>query len=162
MTPRPRRHDGDDRTARDLIRIARRHLDDIEHQLAWRESELDGIRVEETVGGGSNVAGDPTRGQASSRSFVAGKIDKARGRLVSLVDSTLPSIFGVLRLEDERRRETDHNDTDERRHLGPAELHTGVSAYRGDRRVPAGRPDLKEALDAQRRRIERGESHGRG
>lgn len=156
------RQHGDDRTARDLIRLARRELDHIEHQLAWRESELDGQRIEETVGGSSNAASDPTMGQSLSRTHIAGKITKARDRLASLVDSTLPSIYGALRVDDERRRESDHNDSDERRYLGAADVYTGISAYRGDRRAPVGRPDLKEALDAQRRRIGRGESHGHG
>lgn len=164
MTARPRRHDGDTRTARELLRLARRELDHIDAQLAWRESELDGIRVEETVGSGSNIASDPTMGQASSRTFVAGKIDRARERLVPLVDATLPSIFGVLRVDDERPRESDQHTVD--RHTGQpagaADLSGGLSAYRGDRKVPAGRPDLKESLDAQRRRIDRGEGHGRG
>lgn len=159
----PRARSDDHRTARELIRLARRELDHIEEQLSWRESELDGIRVSETVGSSPGPS-DPTSGQASSRNFIADKIDTARTRLAALVDSTLPAIYAALRLADERRREDDQHRTDQHtgQPAGPADIHTGLSAHRGDRKAPRGRPDLQEALDAQRQRIGRGEGYGRG
>lgn len=150
----------DTRTELELVRIARRELDHIEEQLRWRRAELDGQRVADIAGRSSPGPSDPTYGQASSRRFVAAKIDKARGKLATLVDSTLPSIYGAIRLDDERPRVSDENDSDERRDLGPARLDGGLSAYRGDRRAPKGRPDLKDAIDAQHRRLAAGGGYG--
>lgn len=150
-----------DLTLFELIAEARRQLDDLEHQAAWRTSDLDGVRVDETVGGRSNVASDPTMGQALSASFIGKKLDKARTLLVSMVSTTLPSAYGALILEDERRRESDAHRTVGDRDVGPADLTGGVSAYRGDRKVTGrAREDLQSALDAQRRRLAQGRGFG--
>lgn len=168
------RPDGDSRTLLELIALARADLDRIETQARWRNADLDGQRVTDTLGRSSNVAADPTMAQTISRSHVAAKLAKARTRLTTLVDTTLPAIYGVLRLADERALIADDNDPHDtdpdmdpdvraaKRAMGPARLDGGLSAYRGDRKAPAGRPDLHQALQAQHRRLDRGEGYGRG
>ena len=67
-----RRHPGvlegrADRTALQLVELARRDLDHIEQQLRWRISEQDGHRRGDNAGRSGNVAADPTAGAAAGR-----------------------------------------------------------------------------------------------
>ena len=81
------------------------------------------------------------------------------------MDRTLPSIVSGLEVDHADPRYSERallSDEDTGRPGGPATINGGVSAYLGDRQVPKGRPDLQAALEAQRRRLDRGQGYGHG
>ena len=150
-----KRNDGDERHLDDLSQIAHQLLDELVQELRWKRDYAYGPVKGETAGvvtgGGAN---DPTLQEATSRQAIRRKVGQGVKDLRYLVDRKLPEMLGRLELDDDRPLMAD----EERE----ADVSGGVSAYRGDRKPPAGRADLKEALAAQRRRIERGDGYGRG
>lgn len=147
------RRDQDDRHLDDLASIAHASIDELVAELRWKKDYAYGTVKEETAGvvsgGGAN---DPTLSEALSRQTVRRKVGQAIGDLRWLVDRKLPEMLGRLETHDDRPLLAD----EER----GADVHGGLSAYRGDCKIPAGRNDLKEALQAQQRRIERGDGYG--
>lgn len=142
-----------DRSLLELVAIARSDLEDLEQQIRWRTSELDGQRTTGTAGSSTGPA-DPT-GTAGSRQHVASALRRVKGQLGWLVDHKLPSMLATLELDSDDPRYSERP-----RESDPAAV--GPSAYHGDRKLPRSRSDLQDALDAQHRRMQRGESHGDG
>lgn len=164
-----RRHDGTtDRSINDLIAIAIADLEAIRDQTRWLRSLSDGKTRADVTSRSSNIDSDPTMSAALAARQASTKLRRAHERLAGLVDKTLPSITAGLELDSddprnsERPLMSDDNDTPDRAHLGPADITGGISAYRGEHRAPRARTDLQEALDAQHRRLERGEGYGDG
>ena len=149
------RTDGDQRHLDDLAQIAHQLLDEFIQELRWKRDmgygPVKGDTAGVVSGGGVN---DPTQQEATTRHGLRKKVGAGMRDMRWLVDRKLPEMLGKLELEDDRPLMAD----EER----DADVSGGVSAYRGDRKPPAGRADLKEALSAQRRRIERGDGYGRG
>jgi len=150
-----KRNDGDARHVDDLAQIAHQLLDELVQEVHWKRDYAYGPSKGETAGvvsgGGAN---DPTLQEATSRQAIRRKVSGAIRDLRWLVDRKLPEMLGKLELEDDRPLMAD----EER----GADVSGGVSAYRGDRKPPAGRADLREPLAAQYRRIGRGQGHGKG
>lgn len=168
MTPR------DTLNTLELIDLAIEDLTELRNRVQWLRATQDGRR--RTAGAGpiaTSVRPDPTGTTVvghvhdqpndfidSARSLhqvISGKLHATHRDMLWLVNKKLPGWLDRLTLIDEEPRPSDAN---EGTSLGPADLDGGISAYRGDQHVPAGRPDLHEALEAQRRRLERGDGWG--
>lgn len=154
----------------ELVDLALADLAEIRRQVLWLQAQLDGRR--RTGGTGpvtSSTRPDPTsltvvgawKGPddqtRSLHDVITGKLHATHRDLLWLVNAKLPGWVDRLQLIDEEPRPSDAN---EGTGMGPARLDGGLSAYRGDHHAPAGRPDLHDALHAQRRRLERGEGWG--
>jgi len=148
-----RRLDGDTRNLDDLAYIAHQLIDELVAEIRWKRDLAYGTVKGDTAGvvsGGGD--GDPTSAEATSRQALRRKVGQGIRDLRYLVDRKLPEIAARLEVDGDRPLLAD----EER----GAHVDGGLSAYRGDRRAPVGRPDLREALDAQRRRLGRGEGYG--
>lgn len=124
-------------------------LRQVRDEIQWKNSIAYGARNEGDathVSGGSRP--DPTASRQSDglARHVRNVLSSTHRDLKWLWGKKIPDILARLELDDE---------------IG-GDQGSGVSAYRGDTTAPAGRPDVDDALDAQRRRIERGQSHGEG
>jgi hypothetical protein len=159
----------------ELIDMAIADLTELRHRVLWLQGQQDGRR--RTGGPGpvtTSAVSDPTSTAVvghvhdrpndladSSRSLhqvISGKLHATHRDMLWLVNDKTPGWLDRLELADDEPRPSDAN---EGTGLGPAELDGGVSAYRGDRKIPStSRVDLLEALDAQHRRLERGEGWG--
>lgn len=171
-----------DRTFHDMLGIARTELERIESLYRWRASQLDGRQqIGDAIPGSGSGGGESdrlvgTEAAAERRRQVGHKVAGAKKKLAHVIDDLLPSIEGLLELRsfdprldegprladenDPNAKDLDNDERERRRQLGPATLEGGLSAYRGDRKAPKGRPDLQEALDAQRRRLANGQGYG--
>lgn len=144
-----RRHAPKGMTATQLIDALVDDLQRIRDEIRWKEEMAYGPRG---AGDAPHVSGsgrsDPTATQQSDglSAHLRRVLHTTHKTLTWLYQRKVPEILARLELDDETGG-----------HQG-----AGVSAYRGDRRAPAGRPDVQQALDAQHRRNRRGESHGAG
>lgn len=141
------------RNLSELRHILHAQVDEVCDDIEWKRRMTHGVSRGE--GSGPVTGGGPsdTTGQiAISRDGLRAKVSRAIRDLAWLVDHKMPEIQGRLELEDDRPLASDEE--------AGAYVHGGVSAYRGDRKAARSRPDIQEALDAQRRRIQRSERYG--
>lgn len=148
------RSDGDTRHLDDLASIAHALITELVTEARWKGDAAYGPVATEHAGRSSNVASNPTLAEAVSRQTLRKRHGQVMSDLRWLVDRKLPQMIDRLQGADDRPLNSD----DER----DAKTDGGLSAYRGDRKAPAGRPELRDALDAQRRRLARGQGYGRG
>lgn len=159
----------------ELIDLAIADLRELRNRVQWLGSQLDGRRRRGDGPGPVSTSGrsDPTGvavvGHVNDRpdhiadsartllQVISGKLHATNRDMRWLVNTKTVAWLDRLELIDDEPRPSDANDGTD---LGPAELDGGVSAYRGDTHTPAGRPDLRQALDAQHRRLDRGEGWG--
>lgn len=136
-------------TAIELVDALIADLERLRDEIRWKENMAHGPRSRGNAPAVSTSGtSDPTSAQTTDglAGHVRRILSSTHRDLKWMWGKKLPEIFARLELDDERGG--DQGD--------------GVSAYRGDTTVPAGRPDLHDALTAQHRRIRRGESHGAG
>lgn len=151
------------RTVSELRHVAHQLVDEICDDIEWKRRmgyERGRTATPGPISGGRTS--DPTLSTLVARDTLRTKVRQGIRDLVWLVDKKLPEIARRLELEDDRPTPEDERGRrgNDGSNLGPARLDGGLSAYRGDRHAPSGRPDLHEALDAQRRRRQRGQEYG--
>lgn len=133
-----------------------RELDAYVGDYAWLYSMIHGGNR----GGEPNVSGGGPSNPTKAASFSRGKIRSALEHIHrNLTWFYSKKLFEWQQTIESMNEELQWREADDR---AGAHLTGGVSAYRGDQRAPAGRPDLQEQLDAQRRRLDRGQGYGEG
>lgn len=131
-----------------LIEAIQQDLRHLAEDIKWKTNMV-GQQSSSITGGTPTGAGpsDPTHRQATNplATHITRRLSDVHRDLTWLYQRKMPEIVGRLELDDDRGAKGG-----------------GLSAYRGDRKAPAGRPDLQAALEAQARRNHRGDSHGAG